>query len=111
MSSATRSRGRRPTSILATILVLMTLSTTVLFVAFAAFHLSAASRAQRKDHEQYISTTLHFIRAELEEASDEIGDGRGGGCLAQGGQKFLQDGLAGEGDGGRCWRSCHANLM
>jgi two-component system heavy metal sensor histidine kinase CusS len=63
--------GRRPASIFSNILVLMTLSTTVLFVAFATFHLSASSRAQRKDHEQYISATLHFIRAELEETLEE----------------------------------------
>lgn len=71
MFSVTPPDTRKPRSILTTIIVLMTLSMTVLFIAFAAFHLSAGARAQRRDHEQYISTTLHFIRAELEGTLEE----------------------------------------
>ncbi len=67
MSSATPHRLRRPRSIFATIFVLMTLSVTILFVGFAAFHLVHAGSVQEADHRQYLSTTLQFIRAELEE--------------------------------------------
>jgi two-component system heavy metal sensor histidine kinase CusS len=49
----------------------MTLAMSILFVGFAVFNLSATARAQQDDHEQYITTTLHFIRAELEGRMEE----------------------------------------
>ncbi len=49
----------------------MTSVMSLLFAGFAAFHLSTAARAQKSDHEQFLSTVLRFIRVELE---DENGD-------------------------------------
>lgn len=71
MSSAIRVDAVRPRSITSTIIVLMTLAMSVLFVGYAAFHLWAAAGTQRRDHEHLISTTLHFVRVELEEASED----------------------------------------
>ena len=62
----------RQRSILATLIVLMTLVMSLLFAGFAAFHLSIAARAEKRDHEQFISTMLRFIHVELE---DENGSG------------------------------------
>jgi len=71
MSSATRSEPPVRRSIFATIIALMTIAMSVLFVGFAAFQLSASARTQQRDHEQYVTTTLHFVRAELEGELEE----------------------------------------
>ncbi|MBI2214777.1 MAG: heavy metal sensor histidine kinase, partial [Acidobacteria bacterium] len=52
--------------IFSTIIVLMTLVMTILFAGFAVLHLTTAAKTQRRDHEQYVTTTMHFINSELE---------------------------------------------
>lgn len=66
MSYATRAdrTGRR--SILSTVTILMVIAMSLLFAGFAAFHVVSTSKLQRQDHERYMATTSHFIRAELE---------------------------------------------
>ena len=44
----------------------MTLAMSALLVGFAAFHLSVAEGIQKREHQQYVSAMLHFIRVELE---------------------------------------------
>ena len=70
-SPADRSARAKPRSISATIMVLMTVAMSLLFIGFALFHLSFAARTQRRDHEQYLTTMLQVVRAELEGRLEE----------------------------------------